>query len=359
MKHGALISALALGLLGISPLQSDVTHIERSGDNHMYDVTNDPWQPDGFEGATAVPASFVEMPQILLDGRDNEMDWERAVEVEVPLTFGLVRTAWIKALYSNDEVFLRIRWEDATEDRVHRPWVWNAEQGRYEEGSQVEDSVIVSIEAGCWWAPSFLEGYVFDFDGWRWLAARSDPVGQAVDIDGSVQDRDLTSLGFVQYQSRNAGDVWNLKFTEEQDDSFYKTWEQLDRTYLHQPSTGTVYYRGFPDGLRAEQIGRKLSPPEVPPAEGESGVVAQYEAVPFDGDAGEVGAKGQWEDGYWTVEFRRTLVTPSETTSDSVFNRLTQFSIHVFDHVERIDQSSESGRLFLQFMKPEDLVTMD
>ena len=85
----------------------------------------------------------------------------------------------------------------------------------------------------------------------------------------------------------------------------------------------------------------------------------QFKAVPFEGDAGEVSAKGYWDDGFWTVEFSRALITPSETMSDSVFNRLTQFSIHVFDHVERIDQSSESGRLFLQFKKPEDLISMD
>ena len=60
-------------------------------------------------------------------------------------------------------------------------------------------------------------------------------------------------------------------------------------------------------------------------------------------------AKGHWEDGRWTVELRRTLVTDADTTSDSVFQRITQFSIHIFDHVERLDEASESGRLFMKF----------
>ena len=38
-----------------------------------------------------------------------------------------------------------------------------------------------------------------------------------------------------------------------------------------------------------------------------------------------------------------------DTMSDSVFQRTTQFSIQVFDHVERLDETSESGRLFLKF----------
>ena len=76
----------------------------------------------------------------------------------------------------------------------------------------------------------------------------------------------------------------------------------------------------------------------------------------LEGDAGDVSAKGHWENGIWTVEFSRARFTDSETVTDSVFSRLTQFSVHVFDHVERIDQASESGRLYLQFMEEEQLV---
>ena len=85
----------------------------------------------------------------------------------------------------------------------------------------------------------------------------------------------------------------------------------------------------------------------------------QHKAVRLEGDAGEVTAKGHWENGFWTVEFSRTLTTPRKTVTDSVFSRLTQFSVHIFDHVERIDQSSESGRLFLQFMEKERLLTKE
>lgn len=356
MKNTLIISVLIIGLLGFGTLCAEVTHIQRSQDNSMYDVTGEPWQPDEFESATIIPASFINEPAIILDGKDDESDWDKALEVTVPLSFGLVDQASIKALYSDERVFIRVRWQDATENREHHPWVWNAEDEAYAEGSQIEDSIIISIEAGCWWAPSFLEGYVFDFDGWQWLAARSDPVGQAVDIDGSIQDRDLTILGFTKYESRNTQDVWNLKFTEDQESSFYKSWEELDRTYLHQPSTSTVYYRGRPDGSQSSGIAQKLPMPQTAPTD-EIQTFPQFKAVQFEGDAGEVSAKGHWEDGYWTVEFSRTLTTPRKTVTDSVFNRLTQFSVHIFDQVERIDQSSESQRLFLQFMEKERLLT--
>lgn len=358
MKNGLIALIVMFGLFGFETLRSDVTHIQRSEDNSMYDVTGDPWQPEEFKKAIVIPASFVKTPGIIMDGKDNEPDWDSALEIEVPLSYGLVEKAWIKALYSDDRVFIRVRWEDVTEDREHHPWVWDSEAERYVEGLHVEDSIILSIEAGCWWAPSFLEGYVFDFDGWQWLAARSDPVGQAVDIDGSIQDRDLTILGFTQYESRNTEDVWNLKFTEEQEESFHKSWDELDRTYLHQPSTGTVYYRGRPDGSDWSEFGQKLPMPQAAPVD-EIQTFPQHKAVRLEGDAGEVSAKGHWENGFWTVEFSRTLTTPRKTVTDSVFSRLTQFSVHIFDHVERIDQSSESGRLFLQFMEKERLLTKE
>ena len=66
-------------------------------------------------------------------------------------------------------------------------------------------------------------------------------------------------------------------------------------------------------------------------------------------------AKGHWEDGFWTVELRRPRITEGGGSYDIQMKRLTQFSIQVYDHVERLDQSSESGRLFLQFLEKEPM----
>ena len=57
------------------------------------------------------------------------------------------------------------------------------------------------------------------------------------------------------------------------------------------------------------------------------------------------------EDGYWVVEFRRLRYTPAEHVYDTIFNRLVQFSVQIFDRAEHLDESSESGRLFFQFQE--------
>ena len=347
--------------LGWESAQSDSSDAEALEALKKYSylkIENNSWQPEEFKGATIIPASHIEIPGIIMDGKDDEPDWGKATEIEIPLSYGLVSRAWLKALYSDEEVFIRVRWEDATEDREHHPWVWDAEEERYVEGLHVEDSLILSIEGGCWWTPSFMEGQVFDFDGWQWLAARSDPVGQAVDIDGSVYDRPFRKGREGQLESRGPKEVWNVKFTEEEEESFHKTWDQLERMYVYQPALKTMYYRGRADRSESWVFGQQLPAPENAP-EDENQTHPQFKAVKLEGDAGDVSAKGHWENGFWTVEFSRARFTDSETVTDSVFSRLTQFSVHVFDHVERIDQASESGRLYLQFMEKEPLIAKE
>ena len=335
------------------PKLSDAEALEILKKYSYVKIENNPWQPEEFRNAIVIPASYIKTPAIVMDGKDDEPDWSNAEEIAIPLSYGLVSRAWIKALYSDEEVFIRVRWEDATEDREHHPWIWNPEEERYIAGKQVEDSLILSIEGGCWWTPSFLEGQVFDFDGWQWLAVRSDPVGQAVDIDGSVYDRPFRKGREGQYESRGPKEVWNVKFTEEEEESFYKTWDELERMYVYQPALKTMFYRGKADRSNSWSFGQQLPAPKKAPEENEKQTYPQYKAVKLEGDAGDVSAKGHWENGIWTVEFSRARFTESETVTDSVFSRLTQFSVHVFDHVERIDQASESGRLYLQFMEKE------
>ena len=271
------------------------------------------------------------------------------------MSYGHVKTAYVQAVYTRDEVFIKVRWRDRTEDREHHPWVWDKGAKKFVEGPQVEDSMILSFEAYCEWTPSFLSGYSFDFDGWQWLAARSDPLGQAVDIEGNVQIGYVRKPPYKPYKSRINEDTWNVKFIEYGDGIMHSEWNELDRIYLLQPvdKKETSSYRAWPDGNILKE---KTKVVEQLPAPEETyynkiKTHPQYLPLPLEGDAGEVKAKGHWEDGYWTVEFNRALVAPIGQDDDMAFVRLTQFSIHIFDHTERIDKGSESGRLFLEFQE--------
>jgi len=219
------------------------------------------------------------------------------------------------------------------------------------EGTQIEDSVMLSFEAGCEWEPSFFAGYIYDFDAWHWMAARSDPLGQAVDLYGNVQDQARNNPLLIPYDSRQTQDSWNVKFTDNKDPNLTADWDSLNRVYMLQPFTNKVWVQVVPDGRETPSFVKDVpAPSEIPFPHQADAPVPQFTPVELQGGAGEVAAKGRWEDGYWTVEFRRVRVTPARTVNDTVFNRLVQFSVHVFDHAEKLDEASESDRLFLRFL---------
>jgi len=353
------MSLAAIALYGASA-EAEIKRSNIGDDITKVLVNDDAWQPDTFKQGIAIPASYVADADIVLDGVDDEPAWAAAVEVTVPLSFGNAKSAQLKALYTDEDVLMRIRWADTAKDSLHHPWVWNEALGNYEVGPQVEDSLLVSFEAGCEWFPSFLSGYAFDFDAWHWQAGRTDPFGQALDLSGSVKDAKLP--GNTAYVSRNSEDEWNLRFTDWNEGILHKPWDELERQYMLWPVIGTVFYGDRLDGTRGVGFGRQLPPPAGPPSglpSSPAAIQPQFEPFELEGNAADVLAKGHWEDGFWTVEFRRKRITEGGGTWDVQFERLTQFSLHVFDHTERLDQSSESPRLFFQFLEKELLSKSD
>jgi hypothetical protein len=347
-------AGLSVAVLAMSfPADAEVVHYTKNPANVITTVSEDDWQPQGFITGQRVPALWHQAADVMIDGLDDEAAWSQAAEVEVPLAYGNVERAWVKALYTDDEVFIRVRWEDAGEDREHHPWVWDEKQGDYVASSQIEDSVMLSFEAGCEWTPSLLGGYSYDFDAWHWMAARSDPLGQAVDLYGNVRTRDPGGDNFIPYASRIVEKDWILKFTENHDPNLYSDWNELDRVYMLMPVKTDLWVSAVPDGgVNAPAFAEKLPAPAEAP-EDTSQVFPQYSPVRLTGGAAEVAAKGHWEDGFWTVEFRRVRYTPVEHIFDTIFNRMVQFSVQVFEDAERLDQASESDRLYLQFLPPE------
>jgi len=346
------ITAVMAALLNL-PALADVVPTGNNAAREIIRVSDDTWQPEGFVNGTSVPATWIKGPDVTIDGTDDEDVWLLATEVEVPLEFGTVERAWLKALYTDDEVFIRVRWEDATEDRQHHPWIWDVEQEIYVAGPQIEDSVMLSFEAGCEWTPHMLGGYIYDFDAWHWLAARSDPLGQALDLYGNVQARDTKLVDFHPFPSRIVEDDWILKFGENHNVNLYADWDELNRTYMLLPVTTQLWVRAVTDGgpQRPAFVEKLPAPTAVP--ENPAQVYPQFSPITLTGSAAEVAAKGQWQDGHWVVEFRRQRETPVKHMYDTIFNRLVQFSVQIFDHTETLDSSSESGRLFLQFLEKE------
>jgi len=366
MRTAVLATAVTLSnaalTAGANPENSRQLHQIGEGRTMVIVQPNDAWQPDGFPESPILHAAPVASGPAI-DGNLIDQAWNRAIELAVPLAWGNVREATLKAVYTKEDIFIAVSWPDPTPDEQHHPWAWDAVQNLYVEGPQVEDSLIVSIEGGCDWNASLLANQIYDFDAWVWLAARTNPLGQAVDADGSVQNRWIPDKGYVKYQSRYPDPTWNVKFTDRGDDILTRSWQELERMYKLVPPEADVFVRYVPDGSSWSAVTNRVAPPTEPirtlsvglgpsASEHDQITVPQYQPVRLTGNAGEVAAKGRWMDGRWTVELRRARVTQAQTSSDSIFARTTQFSIHVFDRADRLDEASESGRLFLQFDRP-------
>ena len=242
----SLVIVLITGILGSGLAWSEVKFEQLNEKNLVVKVKGEDWQPstNNWENGQTIPVTWINKADISLDGKATEKNWDRTPEIAVPLYWGNVNNVFVQALYTVDDVYVKLRWQDDTEDRQHHPWVWDKGAREFVAGPQIEDSVILSFEAHCEWTPSFLSGYGFDFDGWQWLAARSDPLGQAVDIEGNVKASDRPRKQFASYTSRNNEIIWNVKFLHDKGEGiFHANWNELERVYMLQPVGEDVLYR--------------------------------------------------------------------------------------------------------------------
>ena len=124
--------------------------------------------------------------------------------------------------------------------------------------------------------------------------------------------------GFEAYPSRVTEQEWELKFTENQNPEFYADWNELDRVYIKQPVTEKLWVRAIPDfDKHAPAYIEQLPAPEGEPEDILS-TFPQFKPLKLTGEAAGVAARGQWKDGYWTVEFRRDRVTPVKHIYDTI-----------------------------------------
>ncbi|MBD3647633.1 MAG: hypothetical protein HUJ31_09320, partial [Pseudomonadales bacterium] len=147
--------AIAIGMIAGAPVHADVERRQINQDNLIVEVTDDRWQPEEFVNGMPVPAVYHRWADhIEVDGIADEEAWKRAIDTQIPLTYGNTDSASVKVLYTDEEIYFRVRWADDDENREHHPWVWSEQLGKYVERPEAEDYVLLSFEAGCEWNPS-------------------------------------------------------------------------------------------------------------------------------------------------------------------------------------------------------------
>ena len=203
----------------------------------------------------------------VIDGNADDAGWSRAKPLVTYDPLAKVRLT-VRAVYTDDTIFILATFPDQTENRDHKTQVWVAEQSRYRIGYDREDTFVIkwSMETG----PVDLrvdaeEPYRADI--WFWKAHRTDHAGHA--DDKSHVYSSLQTPGSKPVLSRN-GRRFYLKRPGDAGKAAYETIVHGE----HVGDRAPLYKHGAPQGSRAD-----------------------------------VRAKGNWRNGGWTVEFSRKLVT--------------------------------------------------
>ena len=246
-----------------------------------------------------------------LDGDSG--DWAAVPATRVPLRqsrdggHSSVPEVEVRAGVHGDEIFVLLRWPDATEDRAHKPYVWSEEEGKYVDSGRREDRLALQFAMSGDYTTDWFSGQTFSADMWHWKAHRSNEIGLAHD-KMTIVGKSPVKRAF-EARARDGSTI-----------------------YIRRPGdAGGKLYRS------KRYITREQ--PEMP----------KYILDPqVSGSVADIRARGEWKDGMWTLELRRKLDTGH--TDDVVFRpgSTVAAGIAVFDRTGD-DDHNISDVLTFQF----------
>ena len=203
----------------------------------------------------------------VIDGLAGDPAWENAQEI-ITLDKSSKLPITIKAVYTDTEFFVQVSFPDKDESRTHKSWIWNKGREIYTVGHDREDIIIFKWNMDS--DPvdlSIVADNPHHADIWYWKACRTDATGYADDknhILSRTEERDATKI-----ISRSGKAMYLLRRGDEGTSAY-----RIDLITGYQGKTLLRYIPQQPAGSRSD-----------------------------------VQAKGIWENGTWTTEFRRDLNT--------------------------------------------------
>jgi hypothetical protein len=301
---------------------------------------------------TVVSIAADEAP--VLDGVVDEAIWEDAEAIEVGMRRGAnmeESDGTVKSVYTEDMVYFLVTWTDPTESFLRFPWEMQ------DDGSWVQwkDPENAGGDENVWYEDKFafiwsIDNSIvdFEFDG-------CDIACHAGDESGKPYGNKFTD------GEGEMGDIWHFKSVRNvgQVHDQYLDWtpwsEDTPSAGRHSDPSDSG---GYSNNVIENDDGNKM-PMYMPagddfPRDGSPGYILKDEAVEFDasifepgdripgivvapfvGDGGDISAGWMYEDGVWTLELGRALVTGSEF--DVQFSDLSAeyyFGVAAFDNAQ-------------------------
>ena len=272
-----LILLLAVVLIACPAWAATLTVVKTTTVPEIDGVEDAAWgvAPELTVSVAPVPAPIAAMNKEKQNGKYAK-NWTK----EKPNATTAVK---LKALYSDDTIFIRAMWADSSRDDQHKPFKWEGskEDGEYLAGKEREDRLAFQFPIKGEFSANMLGEVEAVVDIWQWKAARTNAAGVAHDKSHVRSMQPLTGK-FSTHYSGGGKEI-----------------------YVTRPGDGGV---------------SPYKSNKIDPFEYQGDVVVQYlPVVPDVADAADVKAKGAWKDGFWTVEIARKLDT-GHHDSDTVFD---------------------------------------
>ncbi len=328
--------------------------------------------PAGALAAVPVDAAPV------LDGVADDAVWADAQAISIPVAGGFNNFGTdvsLKAVYTADEVYFLMTYADPTESWFRSPWQ-KQDDGTWK---QIKDPNDKGGDNNLYYEDKF--AFIWPIND---SIATFQTAGCFV-VCHAGENSDVKPFGNKYTASEGElGDIWHWKSIRNlgQLDDQYLDWTRFDPAKAREagrksdPKESGGYADNFatqPDPNDASKtVADKTKPGFSSPATdlvtGAPGYILDGEKVPFDdtqfkpgdyipaivkstivGDRGDITAGWKWENGVWTIEFGRKLVTGSEF--DVQFDDLGgayYFGVAVFENAQ-VRHAFESGASVLVF----------
>ena len=237
--------------------------------------------------------------------------WEDVGGVKVPMK-GLkggakISSVTVKAGMRGDDVYIYLQWADSTEDKVHKPYVWNTGKGRYEKSKKLEDRIALQFAMEGDYSTNWASGKSFKADMWHWKAFRSNEIGLVHDKMTIISTQSTKKS----YKLKtNSGKTVYISRPSDKGDRLYKS---------------VRYRKKDKDVMPSYSLTRNPS-----------------------GSIADIRAKGVWKGGMWTVVMKRKLSTGNPDDVKFSSGKSVKGGIAVFDQSGN-DRHDISETLVFQF----------
>ena len=200
---------------------------------------------------------------------------------------------FIKAGVHEDTVYFYLQWPDKTEDKVHKPWIWDKDKKKYVRGPQREDRLALQFRISGDYSTNWASGNEFVADMWHWKASRSNPLGIAHDKMTRLSHQKILRSATIKDEK---GRTLFINRNQDQGDSLYRT----------------KRYRKYVE----DEMPRYILQQNIK------------------GSTTDVKARGVWRDGRWHLKLKRKLKTGYDDDVVFVPGKTVVGGVAVFNHSE-------------------------